>query len=337
MSNSAKWNLYDYMLGLNRASQRNDTLKLAKTSLIESLISSPIYQATATKNNVVQPIGATRIDTMKCTFMVLPGDSLYIGDIVGCFSENWLIMESKIDEYGLTTAVGWLCNHLFRFQNHSSIIYEQHGVIDDGTYSSRDKKIATAVGKYTAYMPIDNITSKIYVDKRFSVDTIVNSEGNSILEVYKTIWIDTKTQNVGTGSHVLKIELAKDVYNPQVDNLVLGICNYIAPTAPSPEIPGTKYACVIKGRGALRVGTARNYSAAVMDTDGKNPTGSIKYIWSTPSPLPAGITIVPSDNTCSISVELNDELIGYIVELTVKDVSDLYAPANKKVEVISIV
>lgn len=332
------WELYKDLLNLESHSYRSSTINAAKNSLA-GLKDSPLYQEMAKRNGNSQPMGVTRKDAMECKIIVMPNDEMYIGDIIDCFNEKWLVVDSAKDEYGLTTGKAWLCNHQFKFQNNSSEIIQKYGVIDDGSYSSKDKKeLPVTISRYMAYLPIDEETRKIYVDKRFTVGKISNAKGEDILEVYKVIWIDTKSKNFGEGSHIMELELEKDVFNIEKDNISEMICDYIMPS-PLPDqddsIPDNEYNYSISGRDTIRIGTTRKYIAEI-----KNNDGSIIQIDSAPiwklGELPSEIIANVNGSECSITVPLDSNLIGCKINISVEDSENEYGIANKSVEVITI-
>ena len=121
-----------------------------------------------------------------------------------------------------TSGVAWLCNHLFRFQNHSPKIIECWGVIDDGSYSlplDGNNQVKFPNNRVNFYLPYNDATKYLYVDKRIATDTIYDQYGEAILEVYKIQGKKQTLNTYGKGGHLLVLEATSGQYNSETDNI----------------------------------------------------------------------------------------------------------------------
>lgn len=335
------WETYDYYLTRRGTSDRRQSIHSANASFKELASSSPSYQPTAKCNGITKPMLAVRESTQICKVSLFPEDSMCIGDIVTCYDENWLVMELYKDEFGLVSGEMWLCNHLFRFQNNSSEIIERYGVVDDGTYSTlSEKSITTADAKYCIYMPLDEQTDRIYIDKRFSIGTMYDQDQEKILQVMKVTWIDKINQNVGEGSHLLKLQTANDIYNKETDNLSQMLCDYIdndedehSNNDSDESDENDKGLILISGKNTIRIGSSREYFASLVDADGNDINEEIKFIWSVNS---AEVKIEFDKSVCKLTVPYNDSLIGEEITLSVRDEDNRYLACDKVIEVVTI-
>lgn len=318
MKDGARWDIYDKYLKNKRISDREQSIKNVVDSFNELASSNPAFQDQAECNGVITPIIALRTSSRVCKISLSPNSKVNIGDEIKCYDEYWLVMELYEDEYGLISGEIWLCNHLFRFQNHSSEIIEKYGIIDDGSYTNNNEKpITIADARYPMYISLDENTIPFYIDKRLAIGTMYNHSNEKILQVMKITWIDKVNQNSGKGSHLLKLQLANDVYNEETDDLKLMVCNYIK----EGNVMATS-TLEINGKATIRIGTAREYYI--------NSEQNHNFIWSVNNP---NITVQTIGSKCKISVPFDEKLVGEQIILTAK--TDQIV-ATKIVEVVSI-
>ena len=334
MTEKVNWPLYRYWLGLDKEAAHDSTADAVIDGILDNLENNPAYQEDATRNGETQPILVSRRETNKCSVTVIPGDEMYIGDLIGVFGEFWICMEVYTDEYGVTYAELWMCNHIFCFQNNSPRILRKYAIIDDGSYSKvGEKKIAVTDYKYTCYIPLDKESECLFTDKRLSTGTSRDKDGKDILEVGKIVWLDAKTGNYGKGSHLLTFYLAGDVYSAERDDLASGVCDYIAgETSETPAPDDT--VLVIEGRDTMRIGTMRTYEAAIY-SEGKAIGAPADVEWSAFG-LPDGVKVTYSGTRCTVFVPLSESLIGSVFEIKCADTAGEHAVAEKRVEVITI-
>lgn len=332
------WELQKEILGSDIQSDSESAKQLAQSSLMDIETNSPALQSNATRNGVKQPILAVRWKTKECKVTARLGDELYAGDILDLFNEKFLVMETYIDECEILRGKAYLCNHLFRFQNgKDATIIERYGVIDDGSYSSKDdKQIPTEVGSYKVYMPLDSDTDKIFKGKRFAIGVGYDKELKQTLTVVKVNWIDKKSNNLGDGSHLLAMRTERDEYQEGNDSITQSICNFIeTDNGEEPVIPTTKPRCIISGADGLRTGTSREYSVTVEGDNGDAIDIADKaFAWACSASETVTHSISEDTKRLTVNVPKSASLSGETISLSVVDIDEEYETGVKVVEVL---
>lgn len=317
--------------------RKDATINNAKAQLERELQSSVNYVSDSTRNGVVQRFVVTPTNTRyKYNIEAFPDEQLYAGDVIECFGETWIVIETSVANPIQITGTMWLCNHKFRFQNHSSKIIERWGVLDSGVFSTTKKgneELQYKDVQYKIFLPLDEDTSKMYIDKRLATSTITYNEfGDPILDVYSITRVDPISRNYGKGSHLLVLNVRNAAnYNKETDNLEEYICDYIAPTGDESEntsgsevettIPEMKK-YKIEGRAKIPIGGTRIYKA-ITDDD-------TVCEWNIQSDIEIESEI--NGNELKITVPDNDDLVGKtIIICTVGN--DNYEPTQFNVEV----
>lgn len=338
---STNWEQYDYRLTCNSSAKRRETIDSAARSFTQVASANPGYQPMAKRNGETQPMIATR-DKNICKLAVFPQDNLCVGDLIECYNETWIVVDSYRDEFGLITGTSWLCNYELKFQNGNATVLTTKCVIDDGSYSTNTRHdITTSNAQYNLYLPLNDDTKKIYIDKRFAVGTMCNQFGEEILQVMKVTWIDTFSQQQNSDGHLLKLRITDDLYNKETDSLSLKICDYITndknddkdneKQEPTTE---TRYNFVIEGRDTLRIGTSRTYTHSILDADGKVVDDkNIEANWLLDN---TKCSITTSNGSCKITVPLDDSLIGTEITLSITATDKSVAGCDKVIKVVTI-
>lgn len=329
MTNSeTKWDIYDCILRSNKLSNKKNTIKNAQASFLNIISDNPAFQENAKRNGNIQPMLVTRISTNECSVQVLPGESIFIGDLVECYNENWIVVELFSDEYGMIFGKMWLCNYLCNFQNITSEIFKYYAVIDDGSYSKSEKNIKTTDSYYNLYITLDENTEKLFIDKRLAIGTMYDKNQKKILQVMKIVWIDKQELNFGKGSHLLKIRLSADVFNEEKDNIEYLICDYIEQNIQNTidENNDSDDDIYISGKDTLKIGTSRTYLI-----EGNSSHNNYTWIINNEK-----CKLTYNGLTCKIYIPLDAELIGEKLLLTAIDNSKQDYEITKEVEVINI-
>lgn len=326
-----------YRLWLRKAKKadRNQDTQFVQDSFAENLQNTPAYQDDARVNGQSQPMLATRKGTKKCKFTLVPGDDIHIGDLVEVFNEHWLCIELYIDEYGMKYGELWMCNQIFRYQDHALRTIEKYAILDDGSYTSgTDKPLLVTDNSFNCYISLDDESRALFVDKRLAIGVVYNSVGEPILEVGKIKWIDAKSRNFGEGSHLMLFGINDDAYNPETDNLDELICDYRtteepSPVEPAPEEIGT---LSIEGRTTIRIGSGRTYELKTIDANGETVDNPLEVEWSI-EPVIAGVTIAPKDGSCLVTIKEDDNLSGETFTLRCRATGGNYHDGEITVEV----
>ena len=335
------YGVYRYWLRRSKESNKDIDKQAVQSEIENELANSAAYQEDAMRNGETQPIVASRTKTNVCKITVMPGDDMFIGDLIDVFNERWLCVELYVDEYGIKYGEIWMCNHTFVFQDHNAKIIKKDAIVDDGSYSKgNDKSIPIIDGTYKCYMSLDDESRSLYVDKRLAIDTILDKNGSPILEVGKIKWIDQKTKNYGEGSHLLFFTLTEDVYSKENDNLELNLCDYVKTSdgntgeEPNQSNESANGYLVIEGRDSIRIGTGRTYKVVAIDNAGNTCDAPNDLEWHIEGNSKISTDI--NGASCVLRVPLDDSLIGTDLTITCRDKSSGFSQANKQVAVISI-
>lgn len=332
---------YKAFIGADGATGRARTLVRASRDYTSMIIDNPSYEATATRNGVVQPLQFTRSEVKyKANVVAMPGDELEVGDMLTAFDEHWIVVQV----YGIDTlqrsGLAWQCNHLFKFQNFDATVYERWGVLDSGVYSTTkkgDEATQWLDVQFKAYLPYDVQTNKLYVDKRIAVDTIYDKNGNEILDVHQITRVDAESGSYGVNGRILILYLRSDSFNADTDNVSLGLCDYIVAGSPLPTPDDSLLTCSISGSDTIKpTGVVRQYTAAFYDSSGVVVTG-ITPVWSVS--VPAQYTAYVSHSISSGALELSVSdyrAVGQSITISLVDSGGAYNIATKYVEVVGI-
>lgn len=328
-SDGTRWGIYDDYLNKSHLVFRQRGIEIAKRSFRRLCSASPGFYSDAKRNGITQPILTRRISGKVANCIIDPSDEIYIGDEVSILGENWLVMDSYMDEYGLTVSTLWLCNHILKFQDCNGLVYEYNCVIDDGSYNKQNEKsITTAEAQYSIYLPLDVITNKIHIDKRLSMGYTYNKLGNKELQVAKVTWVDRIINNNGEGSHLLQLKIGNDVFSKENDNIDLGICDYIKPSEDIDALNNDSHNYQISGKDTIKIGTNRSY---IIQDGGVNVVEPVEWIIECSSTIPYRI----DNHICSLHMPLNDNLIGETITLITKGINNKIL-CSKQIKVVTI-
>lgn len=206
----------------------------------------------------------------KFNIVALPYEELYGGDVIDYSNEKWIVTELITGNRYTKSGVMWLCNMTLRFQNGTSKIIETPAVLDSGVYSTTltgDEQVKELGKQFKLYLPYNDDTKKIYVDKRIAVDTRYDSHGNEILEVYKVTGLNKVARSYGTGSHLLICELKSDLYSPKDDSLEDMVCDFI-PESETPTREVEDISANILGFKKSKIGTKKTYRCEFKNSQG---------------------------------------------------------------------
>lgn len=334
---STDWLLYERLL--NNGSSDQSPRDVAITNSVETFVSGiegdPAYQSDALVNGVNTPIVASRKSSGECEIKAVPGTALHIGDTVYCLSEHWLVVDLYTDKIGVINGVMWLCNDILNFQNRSAKIHTRHCVFDDGSYSKRGGgDIYAAQGTFKVYVSIDADTIKMFLDKRLSFGKMYTYDGSIILDVYKIYGIDIKSKNKGDGSHLMVLNVQRDVYNEERDSIDLNLCDVYKEDGVHLEPIGARK-CIITGQENIRIGTKRAFVATFID-EVNVEQHDITPLWNIEYPKDSGIVVNTENEKCFISIPLDADLVGSVITMKAKDPMESYGGCTKEVKVIPV-
>lgn len=318
-------------------SSRSDEVGMIREDLLNDFQESPDYQGDAKRNGIPQPMVFTRGgDDHGYNVICLPGDELFAGDIIDAFDEKWLVMRVRADMTTHKVGVMYQCNKLIRFQNFDKEIYERWSYVDVSGYSSsfnRSTSIQNSSEQMVIYMPFDEATEKIYVDKRLALNGGYDRYGRKMLSVLKVTGVNPVAESFNQGDHILMLKVERDLYDEEADNLELEICDYLSDDATQSAPEDDQRSCSISGRTTLRIGKTNRYAAVF--TSERSPVPATTPIWSLQAE--DGVTLSVVDSDAFVEAEKNDELIGSTFALTLRAEDGTYGMATLEGEVVSLV
>ena len=309
----------------------------ARDELLFEFENSINYIADATRNGEVQPMIITGTEVKyKYNVTTMPGDELYPGDIIEANGEHYIVVQTRSESPTYILGLAWLCNAKFRFQNWTPDIIERYGVLDSGVYSTTtgtDGTVTYLKRQFKIYLPSDEDTDKIYIDKRLAVGTMYDQFGNEILEAYV---ITGRTKfgkgGYGEGAHLLELNAKSSEEVGAKDNVAEMVCDYIAPDDDDEDepTPTATLTCVISGRSTIRLGKSRTYSGIFYNEENAlvtidNPQWTME--------APEGITLAADGATCVVTVPNDDDYVGAEILLILGDGGVNYKNAKMTVEV----
>lgn len=332
--------LYREYMFANGSSHRERTITSHKKDLAINAKKSPDFQPDAKRNGVQQGFLITRGgEDHSYNIICLPGEQIYAGDLIDVFGEKWIITEARADDTTHKTGKMHQCNHLFRFQNFSSDIIEEWGYIDQSGYSSTvtgTNQIQKSEEQVAIYMPYNENTKKIFVDKRLASHVAYEQTGREILSTYKITSASPVSKSFNRGDHLLLLKAVRDVYNEQADNLELQICDYIPPQDVDPPEEHL-LRCSIEGEGTIKLGRTKSFRGRFYSVDDTTVDESIIGKWTYPQEASErGILFEENGNSLKIYVPFNEELIGFSFEITLGDTEGKYSLSHFTVEVGNI-
>lgn len=324
------WSHYNTRLCVNGTTARDMVIQKAKDNFAVTVLNNPGYQPNATRNDEAQRFLVDRTEVAyKIKVIAFPDEPLYVGDILEIMDEHFIVTETRVVNEVHITGTAWLCNHLFRFQNGTSDIIERWGVLDSGVYSTtlKGNNLVQSLHKqFKVYLPYDDDTAKLYIDKRIAGGTTYNALGEKILTCYVYTGEDPISRSYGKNGHLLIMNVESVEYDSLKDNAEECICDYIAPSEP---LYGGE-SCGIVGRDTLRIGGERVYKPQFFDELDK-PISCIP-VWNIDG-IEDGVSYsVAEDGVLTVYAEQRDELIGKLLTLTLTDGN--LRTAYKKVEVV---
>ena len=329
------WGLYKTMLSTYGSSDRETVLNETKENFIELIVENPSYRDDVYKNGKKCSLVIDRTETSyKYKIIALPDEELYAGDIVSIDDEILIVTEVRSLNPLQKVGTAWLCNINLSFQNGTHDIITRPAVLDSGVYSTTkngNEELQYVDKQFKLYLPYDDDTKKIYVDKRIAVDTRFDKHGQEILEVYSVTGLNRVARSYGKGGHLLVCELRSDTYSPSADNLELMICDYIedndSGSSATEQLP-----CSISGRPTIMLGQTRTYTATFYNAENQEVSG-IEPIWDIDGNIE--VTTQKSDNTIKITVPDNEDYIGETIQVILIDTNGLYKPFTFEVEVVA--
>lgn len=339
---------YYAYIGARGLTKRDRNISHNRADLQRLGVDSPDFQPEALRNGVPQPMICTRSgEEHSYNVICMPGDELYAGDIIECFGEHWIVMEARADSTTHKTGIMLQCNKLFRFQNFDSVIHEVWGSIKASGYSSTvtgTNQMQKSEEQFAIYLPYNEVTDKLYVDKRIASHRGWDQSGRPILNAFKITSAVPNARSYNKLDHLLVLKCIRDVYSEFKDNLELEICDYMTPGTQPDADPGALTPddpppvlglhCEITGRPNVLLNRSRTLTAVFYKEDGVTVDDTVVPVW-TYGEL-EGVTVTIDGNALTIQTADVDDLIGSDIVVTLKDNDGRYEQVSVAVEVRNI-
>lgn len=214
---------------------------IVKDRLKQDFLESINCEYDAKRNGKPQKFIVTKTDRETAMDIhAFPDEDLQVGDMIDCYDQKWIVTDMYATNTLHYSGLMEQCNHLFRFQNGTSDIYEYWGVLDSGVYSTTEKYTDYIIypdQQFKVFLPYNEHTMKMYEGKRLATEMVYNNEGLPELVCFTITAIVTETYHYRQGK-LLELKLRSDKYRPEKDNVELGICDYIAPNSIDPSATG---------------------------------------------------------------------------------------------------
>lgn len=348
--------VYKDLMGTVRRGEREDELADHRQYLAEDMVYSLDYHADCKRNGIPQPLLLTR-GGEEHTYNVIcrPGDQLYAGDIIDAFGQKWIVMEARADDTTHKTGIMQQCNHFMRWQNFSPEICSTWCYIRASGYSAyigSDTQLQKSDEQMAIYLPYNEDTAKIFVDKRLPSHIGYDKFGNKILSAFRVTATNPVSPSYNDADHLMILKVERDMYSESTDNLDLMICDYIdGGTIPDESSSDAQHDCpcpdcphkddvvvdaattvTIVGRDKPKIGKTYVYSAKIIDPDGNDITDGSIVSWSVEAP--DDVNAVGDGNTIPVTIPKDYDLVGETIKLSVTygDIT-----ATKIVEVAGLV
>lgn len=334
------WSLYNQKLTANGVTERDRIITVARRDFETVAPSNPGFEPNAMRNGMPQRLMINRksgTPDYECLVAAFPGEEIRIGDLIEIGDKHWLVTSFRQGEKIQSCATMTLCNHKFRWLDFDKKVCECWGITNSpySRYSRPESIVNTAYNVSQCLLPYNTDTNKLHIDKRFILWTGYDRDGNEIPYVYKITSVVKKNAEYGA-NNIISLDVERDVANAN-DSIAEMIADYDLGFTDS-NVVGSGARAKIVGAGTVRMGaSARVLNAEFYNSDGVR-VNDISAVWAVTAQgggaLPDGITYEADGTTISLSTAANKSLLGEVIVITVTDNNELFAMAEKSVEVI---
>lgn len=332
------WALYERFMNAYGETEDERAVNLAKEDFLAEAVDNPDYRPNCKRNGVQQRFLVERTDVpYKAKFVTFPDEEIYPGDLVECNGLVFIIIEPpRYLERVNWAAIGRLCNLNLKWQDFDGNICSSWSSLDAGVFSTTINGTDTVQApdkQFKLYLPYNEQTATLYLDKRIAVDTRYDQFGKTILECYRITGTNRVARTYGQQGHLLVAELRSSPFSEEHDNIEQMICDWREPG--NTTQPQCAYRCKseISGRDRIRIGAKATYTATFYTRAGAVDE-TIEAEWDDID-CPQDVAYLIDGNTVTLAVKKSEDLIGETVLLTMNaHNSVLYDTITKEVEVI---
>lgn len=329
------WTAYESRINVSGADGRARAITREKEAILRKSDRSPSLKEVVANGTAMKLfINSTDAPSEK-TFNTLPGELVNIGDIFLWNEMHWLV--TKIDFDDEVTRKGRIvqCNRQIRWQNPKTGEIVERWCLATKPYTSNidaGAVVSTSNREYKIQIPYDDETRMVDIDKRFLLEKVGKAP-----KAYTVTSVDTLTnryEDIDGG--FLIWNLTQGEYNPERDNAELMIADYMVPgEVPSSPPPVGLLPCSISGKGTIRCGMKRTYTATFYLADGTTEDSSVTAVWTVtpPAGYESAVTWQANGNFMELTIASDESIAGQAVALSVTDQNGVYAPSEFRVEV----
>lgn len=228
---------------------RDRIISREKEALIAQFEKAPSAKNTLVDGELKKMIVSSTQALNEKTFVLMPGDTIKIGDIVVWENLHWLVVELDFDNTIAYKGRIAQCNRQIRWQNLVTKNIIERWCLMTKPYTSNvtnGTQVSVSNREYKVQIPYDDETKLVDLDKRFMLEII---DGKP--RTYSCTSVDQQTnvyQDLENGFIVWN--LSQDEAGRPGDNAELMICDYVEPEE---NLPSSVKAS-ITGMDVLRAG-----------------------------------------------------------------------------------
>ena len=320
------WDLYAKQLQHKGVTSRDRIISREKEALIAQFEKAPSAKNTLVDGELKKMIVSSTQVLNEKTFVLMPGDTIKIGDIVVWENLHWLVVELDFDNTIAYKGRIAQCNRQIRWQNPATKDIIERWCLMTKPYTSNvtnGTQISVSNREYKVQIPYDEETKLVDLDKRFMLELI-----NGKPRTYSCTSVDQQTnvyQDLENGFIVWN--LSQDEACHPNDNVDLMVCDYVQSDGDQ-ENPNIY---TISGMDVLRAGLGEFLYTLTPTAEGQN---NIAWNYSVQTDKHEFVHMEQNtDNSVLLSAE--SQAIGAIIELYVTDRLGEEV-ARKSIEVVDV-
>lgn len=320
------WDLYAKQLQHKGVTSRDRIISREKEALIAQFEKAPSAKNTLVDGELKKMIVSSTQVLNEKTFVLMPGDTIKIGDIVVWENLHWLVVELDFDNTIAYKGRISQCNRQIRWQNPATKDIIERWCLMTKPYTSNvtnGTQISVSNREYKVQIPYDDETKLVDLDKRFMLELI-----NGKPRTYSCTSVDQQTnvyQDLENGFIVWN--LSQDEACHPNDNIDLMVCDYVQ----SDEGQENPNIYTISGMDILRAGLGTFLYTLTPSVEGQN---NIAWNYSVQTDKYEFVHMEQNaDNSVLLSAE--SQAIGAIIELYVTDRLGEEI-ARKSIEVVDV-
>lgn len=220
------WDLYAKQLQHKGMTSRDRIISREKEALIAQFEKAPSAKNTLVDGELKKMIVSSTQALNEKTFVLVPGDTIKIGDIVVWENLHWLVVELDFDNTIAYKGRITQCNRQIRWQNPVTKDIIERWCLMTKPYTSNvtnGTQISVSNREYKVQIPYDDETKLVDLDKRFMLELI-----NGKPRTYSCTSVDQQTnvyQDLENGFIVWN--LSQDEACHPNDNVDLMVCDYV--------------------------------------------------------------------------------------------------------------